>query len=466
MNKNQKYFPERFLENRHFSNKMLRDFKNSDLEIDYTKDVDVYHELREFIRKPVPEWKDTTQIPKEFLTQQENILSRLKEKTYNLPENPTKSDLDKYAEVQIDLMKTDVWKEWSDLVSQSKEYAVTFRKLEQETKNARELIRFFQNGRNIFEISPFLIKLLENTEVGNIRFKDFVLPYNTMYLHFGGIEGVEYPPESYEEKFDAYLSSEFNFETDEEEDMFYENKKFLLDGAYVSKTQEKSIDIMLCFKDPKDNFEKRINIVDDHRFPTFEFTLSFGKWNPELGRTDYDVDLTFNESVVVFSDIWDENADIGEINYSKLVQLIREPDNCGQSEWEEYVLMDKALKLIVNCICYLNSTDKDVEISSTDEHASKLLEQLGKTKKSQEISKLKLKLEKQSYSKIHFLGNNLKKNFLFEKSENELEPHWRRGHWRNQPFGKNLSDSKLIWIKPTIVRKDKGEPEKGHIYDI
>lgn len=27
-------------------------------------------------------------------------------------------------------------------------------------------------------------------------------------------------------------------------------------------------------------------------------------------------------------------------------------------------------------------------------------------------------------------------------------------------------DKKVIWVLPTIVNKDKGEPIKGHIYDL
>jgi hypothetical protein len=44
-------------------------------------------------------------------------------------------------------------------------------------------------------------------------------------------------------------------------------------------------------------------------------------------------------------------------------------------------------------------------------------------------------------------------------SGHEVEPHWRRGHWRLQPHGTGLSLLKLIWIRPTIVRRDKGEPD-------
>lgn len=35
--------------------------------------------------------------------------------------------------------------------------------------------------------------------------------------------------------------------------------------------------------------------------------------------------------------------------------------------------------------------------------------------------------------------------------------HWRRGHWRNQPCGEKLQDSKIIWIQPTLINATVGE---------
>lgn len=35
--------------------------------------------------------------------------------------------------------------------------------------------------------------------------------------------------------------------------------------------------------------------------------------------------------------------------------------------------------------------------------------------------------------------------------------HWRRGHWRNQPCGEKLQDSKIIWIQPTLINANVGE---------
>lgn len=35
--------------------------------------------------------------------------------------------------------------------------------------------------------------------------------------------------------------------------------------------------------------------------------------------------------------------------------------------------------------------------------------------------------------------------------------HWRRGHWRNQPCGKELKYSKLVWIQPTLINASRSE---------
>ena len=309
-----------------------------------------------------------------------------------------------------------------------------------------------KNGRNIFEISPFLIKLLKKTDIGNIRYKDLVLPYNKIYLHFGGIHNIEYNIESYEEKHDIFIEKMKN--------------KFILDGAFVSLGESYTIDICLCFKNENDDYSKKINIINDHRFPVFKFTLSFGKWNSELGKTTYDSETTFSDSVVTFNEIWDPKSEVAEIDYSKLNKLTNEPENCGDFEFEQYVTMDNALKLIINSICFLNSTEKDVEKSTTNNVATDLINKLNNTKKSQDKYKLKEKISKLNFSKIHFLGNSAKKYYQDLEKGSEVEPHWRRGHWRNQAIGIGLTESKLIWIKPTIVRKDKGEPKKGHIYDV
>jgi hypothetical protein len=40
-----------------------------------------------------------------------------------------------------------------------------------------------------------------------------------------------------------------------------------------------------------------------------------------------------------------------------------------------------------------------------------------------------------------------------DESKTHLSPHWRRAHWRRQPFGHGLKDRKLIWILPMHIGK-------------
>lgn len=445
-NNTHKYFTERYVENRKYLPKLIKEFSTKDFEI-----IDTYHELREFVRQPIQEWHVGIYLPDEILDERDEILALLDKDEYILPENPTKEDNKKFAEHYLERMKTPEWKRWTDWTAKTKGMAKNYPRLEEETSLAKQILFFYKNGRNIFSINPFLVDLLKKTEVGNIRLKDIKLPYKSIYFNFSPLKEIQFPVESLEHKHDIHYRLQ---------DL---EKEYLLDGAFVSMRDEYTIDIALTFVDSKDNFNEKISITKDFRFPIAQFALDFGLWDSQVGRTK-SLETTFNESTVCFNDIWEAEGNPGELEYEKLHSLIKEKEKCGEFEWEEYVLMDNSLKLIVNCICYLNSVDKDIENGATNKSAEEILAELSKTKKTQLINKLNDKLKKYSYSKIHFCGNKLKEQFSLENSTTELDPHWRRGHWRNQLHGERLKLSKLIWIKPTIVRKDKGQPEIGHIY--
>jgi hypothetical protein len=220
----------------------------------------------------------------------------------------------------------------------------------------------------------------------------------------------------------------------------------------------------LTFIDPQENYTQKRNIVTDYRFPVYKFTLSFHRWNDEKEIGEVKEGATFKDSVIVFSDMWDEADEVGQIDYSRMLKAIKEPETCYDAEWEEYVLMNESLKIIVNSLCYINYHERDLAIGSTNEQATPLLKDLEVIKNTRQRNKIFEKLNKLKYSKVYLFGLNLKRED-FKTGDKEVDPHWRRGHWRNQPFGENLSQKKLIWIKPTIVRKDKGTPEVGHIYE-
>lgn len=125
------------------------------------------------------------------------------------------------------------------------------------------------------------------------------------------------------------------------------------------------------------------------------------------------------------------------------------------------------MKLILNCLLYLNYTDKDVKQQWMEGTPSRLLKQLhhGTNK---ERGRARRTLENNGFTRIHFCGESLQREYEASARIHgyEVSPHWRRGHWRNQAIGTGRQSHKLIWIQPTIVRRDLGEPTQGHIYEV
>jgi hypothetical protein len=284
----------------------------------------------------------------------------------------------------------------------------------------------FWHGRNIFETPPNLVRLLSKTEVDNVRFRDILLPYQEMYIHFGEVKDIVYDVNRIDQNLEKYY----------------------LEGAYVMDCGT-YFDFITCYKSPKDDFSQQTNALYDDRLQAFEFSL--------------DCDDPENDTVgKCFIDFVSERDRMLE---EYRCDEIASGDKSGEFAME-FAIISKSIKLILNTICYINAFRNDVKVTSTNEQATELLRQLEQTKKSRKRTKITQKLSKLSYSRIHLLGQNLQNEYERLSTGREVEPHWRRGHWRNQPYGKGLLETKLIWIKPTIIRKDKGCPNKGHIYEL
>lgn len=449
-NKYDTYFPERFVKNRFFATKAIKTFINRD----FDNYADAYHELRAFIRQPVSEWHVGAYLSNELLDERDLIREELDSKYSFILENPTEESRKEFRRQNEEMMSSEVWQRWQNWLKKTRGLIKNYPRLEEETEATKSIIEFNKSGRNIFSLAPFLIQLLNHTDIGNISFTDIKLPFNSIYLHFGALADIEYPIDLFEHKHGI----EYKLQA--------EDINYYLDGAFVSMLNSHSLDIRLTFIDTRIDFNKKVPITKDYRFPTINFTLDFGKWDSETSEFNYDKDVTFNNATVCFYDIWDSNTNPGEIEYEKMHLLTKQPEKCNHGEWQEYVIFDKALMMIVNALCYLNFVKDDIEISTTNDQATQLVLELSKTQKHQQRNKIIEKLKRISYSKIHLFGRKIENEFKSANSGIEVEPHWRRGHWRNQPFGIGLTSTKLIWIKPTIVRKDKGEPTIGHIYEV
>ena len=132
-------------------------------------------------------------------------------------------------------------------------------------------------------------------------------------------------------------------------------------------------------------------------------------------------------------------------------------------------LLTETINLVINCLLYLSQPkDKtDIEKKYPFGLPGNFDKKLSFAKSRRDVKKISDEIDNAGFSQINFVGQLFRrKTKNLTDSTSLIQSHWRRGHWRNQKFGEKLQVEKLIWIMPTIVKKDSGEPGKGHIYKL
>lgn len=245
------------------------------------------------------------------------------------------------------------------------------------------------------------------------------------------------------------------------------NGGFFVDGAYVDASLWESglLSVILSTRRKDVDYKKMNFILERDRY--FYFPLMFDTPGTTVGQA---IDVAVQkEQPFRPHDVPDTSGlySVGDrnvivIDRGKLTQV-----EVARENSEGFPTFRAALRLIVNGICYLSSEKPDIEYKYPDETPRTWIEILEQSTRKADIKRAKQALNSLGiYSKIHFCGESIRVEYEGLPTGRELSPHWRRGHWRNQAHGEGLSLRKLIWIKPTLVRRDKGEPEKGHIYQI
>jgi len=300
---------------------------------------------------------------------------------------------------------------------------------------------WFKNGRNIFSFSKELLEMLNHTDVRNITYESFNLPYDNFYISLNSlglritedsdkvIEGVyvsvnrdamlekEYDKENYITDY----ALEFHFVGDFEEFIIkYHDKVWNNSGSGGESFWNYAF-----YFNKKDNIVKITDAINDWKYV---FTNTFF---PEKSE-----------------EVTDDHLDL--FNYlSKLI--------------------DSTCIIVVNCLLYLSMPreEKDLELLYPEDLPFNFNRKLKYTKNKNEISTIERKIHESGYSKIQYIGYSYQKSsIIVNHNINRLSPHWRRGHWRNQRFGEKLINKKIVWIRPLIVNSEIGSPEKGHVYEI
>ena len=308
-------------------------------------------------------------------------------------------------------------------------------RLSQEVSLFSHVARFQKCGRNIFHFSPALKDLLLLTDVDDVFWHSIKLPYPSIYIWFGQREGW------------SFVGSEYS-----------------VDGAYVSEIFGQGIEILVTTYRAGLDYSKPINFVlyrDAYYYVPFQNgpDSTVGQSLSEALRDDsFNIDWTVPPI----------DEDTTRLAARAGVEVVQAEEPSQRRTARENVsglpVFREVLRLIINCLCYLSSPGSEVQQRFPEETLEKEYRLAPDETEKQRVIK---RAGREGFTRINFCGLSLERSAEQLPTGREVAAHWRRGHWRNQAFGESRAEHKLLWIRPTLVRKDKAsEAVSGHIYRV
>ena len=291
-------------------------------------------------------------------------------------------------------------------------------------------------GRNIFHLNDEILEEFLHTDVGAVPIELVDFPYDCFYISFGSIK-----------------------------ELALYNENCHVDGAYVFAFDGFPLQIALTTSISNWNYSSRHEWIFN---PDRYYYMSIERNDPSAIFGEL-IKNALKDKLEAYKDKGEMlETGIYEIE-GKSVGIINKRSESAQKDQEEissgFNTFRVALNLIVNALCYISQYENEITESWPQDTPKSLLSKLKTAKTQKQVQRVVSKLVSMGYTKLKVCGNSFKKPKL-QDDGGDVRSHWRRGHWRQQPYGESLKERKIIWIRPTIVKKDKGTPEFGHIYEL
>ncbi len=287
-------------------------------------------------------------------------------------------------------------------------------------------------GRNIFAIKPKLVEQFGHTDVDEVCLHDMAMPYPGFYISFGPQANLALPEGG------------------------------LVDGAYITRMPYKGQECMkitLSSHNPKFSYDSPLDPVHEMPPPlTFFLPLVPGE-NMKTLMTR----MLAGERLDDHKRIPNEGDVNGFIADSQ--------KRIEQAYIDNLPVLAKAINLTVNSICFISTFPEMIRKDEglTPQQTAVMNKEPQNRKERRAREHIMRSMEENGYSNLHFCNDTAtdgKDDAEPGKTGREVDTHWRRGHWRRQPYGPGLTSIRMKLIRPTLVRRDKGGPEYGHIYDV
>lgn len=299
-------------------------------------------------------------------------------------------------------------------------------------------LKFWDHHRQMFSLDEQLSSSLGMTDISDIPWDQIKLPHEHFHVNWGN-----YGQERFE----------------------IGGLNYVVDGAYVMRVPSGGVlypdeTLLIRFTcllvDPSYSEAQKLRSIQGSIYsePVYEYVLS-GKRGTTVGDALKDGEVEFSR----YCEELDSRLHESAIEYSAEAQVF--PDGVRLTPHSDKFKrgierIRGALPMLLNSIFYLVQRPGNRTEIFPQAAPKPRVERFLKEKHSKNKKALGDALARRGYSVVTFVRDpdaNDEPNS--QESNKTVRSHWRRGHWRNQLFGKNLSESKWIWIKPVLVKRNE-----------
>jgi hypothetical protein len=276
-----------------------------------------------------------------------------------------------------------------------------------ETQAALIYGEWAQRGAALYAFKQPLTEALMATGLGEVAIADLHFPFNCAYFHFGAQPGL-------------LLES-----------------GAAVTGAYLLLHEGQALRIFLTAPLAADtSWPERWNEIYDLRIQASHFNKDV---ESAIAHALADDAEDLRQAAETISNAAGPRAAEGKASAEALLE----------SHTANQATFTRCLQLIVNAICYVTAFPEDAK-NDWQTGTPEKMKNKAEAGPPKEAGRAVSKLNAMGYRKAWYIGGEF--SAAGENVEGgHVAPHWRRGHWRSQAHGPQMSLRKLIWLKPTRV---------------
>ena len=314
--------------------------------------------------------------------------------------------------------------------------------------------RFWTESRQVFHFNPKLAAMLAETDVDDVPWSELRFPHKDFYVGWG-----DYGQRSFD----------------------HHGHHYVVEGAYVKCVDDSKIDflrgglalIFACrlihptYREAIGHYGKARHFKE----PVYEYVIS------PLDATSVGEAISNGEAASL------KHADALDIVINEMAaNLARQRGMMtGSPPIGAYrMLVERAhpvvrpfLPVLFNCIFYLTQFPEHITLEFPPQAPRDLVKQATSAFKPNKREQAEVEIRRRGFSRVRYVVDpTAHDEQTFAETGSRHDPstsvstHWRRGHWRRQPHGPDLTLIKRLWIKPVLVNAANGEVRHATLHSV